>query len=84
MGTPGLPAHRAYPKPNKDGDGVRQGWELAIPKIWICSSPSDNQDSFVGRVSTWRPGSWGGLFPPTCLQPAQTPVWKKSGRFLAF
>lgn len=69
VGPPGVPPHCAHPKLNKDGDGVGQDWELTLPKIWIyrdpaSSSPSDNQNSLVRRVSTWRHS------PQTCLQPS--------------
>lgn len=45
-------------------NGVRQDLQLAIPKIWICSSFSGNQDSLIRGVSVWRPDLWGGLFFP--------------------
>lgn len=56
---------------SQGGDGVRQNWELAVPKIWICSSLSGNQDSLVSMCPN------GDQFP------AQAPDWKTSGRILA-
>lgn len=50
--------------PGSQTNGVRQDLQLTIPKIWICSSFSGNQDSLMRRVSIWRADLWGGLFFP--------------------